>query len=70
MPSGMANIAETNVTITVPTIIGKIPPSLIPFLGLAKINSKFRTPIEFLTIIKTIINRNNATTEIDKPIRP
>ena len=60
MPRGIASKAEIIVTIKVPIIIGKIPPSVIPFFGAEKIKSKLSVPIEFFTRIVIMVIKNTA----------
>jgi len=59
-PSGTVIIIIISVTAIVPKIAGKIPPSVILFLGSSKINSTEILPIPCITIFP--IRSSNAAT--------
>ena len=61
MPKGTDKIAVIIVTIIVPTIAGKIPPSVIPFFGMEKINSQLIMPKPLLAISYRIISMAKNT---------
>lgn len=65
IPKGTDKTAVITVTINVPTIAGKIPPSVIPFLGIVVRNSQEIFPAPLLTRSKIIINNIKPTRPID-----
>jgi hypothetical protein len=60
IPNGMENNAAMTVTISVPVIAGRIPPSVSPFVGVLSRNSLFMTGSPFANRLTRMNNSRNT----------
>src|SRR5690606_5424922 len=65
IPKGIAKIAVINVKSTVPIIGVKIPPAVIPSLGMADTNSHDNDDAPFDTISQIITNKKKHTIMVE-----